>query len=57
MIMRESGVSKTPLYKYFPSKEDLVLEVLKLRSERILGGMADPLGWRLAGPICRKMMR
>jgi AcrR family transcriptional regulator len=54
MIMRESGVSKTPLYKYFPSKEDLVLEVLKLRSERILGGMADPLGWRLAGPICRK---
>jgi AcrR family transcriptional regulator len=48
MIMRESGVSKTTLYKYFPSKEDLVLEVLKLRSARIRGGMAERLGWLLA---------
>lgn len=42
-IMRESGVSKTTLYKYFPAKEDLVLEVLKLRSARILGAMAERL--------------
>lgn len=43
-IMRESGVSKTTLYKYFPSKEDLVLDVLKLRSARILGAMEERLG-------------
>ncbi|MFX8731425.1 TetR/AcrR family transcriptional regulator, partial [Acinetobacter baumannii] len=48
MIMRESGVSKTTLYKYFPSKEDLVLEVLKLRSARILGGMEQRLNSLLA---------
>lgn len=48
MIMRESGVSKTTLYKYFPSKEDLVLEVLKLRSTRILDGMEQRLSSLLA---------
>lgn len=48
MIMRESGVSKTTLYKYFPSKEDLVLEVLKLRSARIMGGMEQRLNSLLA---------
>lgn len=31
-IMRLSGVSKTTLYKHFPSKEDLILEVLRRRS-------------------------
>jgi AcrR family transcriptional regulator len=48
LIMRESGVSKTTLYKYFPAKEDLVLEVLKLRSARILGGMEERLRALLA---------
>lgn len=48
LIMRESGVSKTTLYKYFPTKEDLVLEVLKLRSVWILGGMEERLGVLLA---------
>jgi len=48
LIMRESGVSKTTLYKYFPTKEDLVLEVLKLRSARILGGMEERLRTLLA---------
>lgn len=35
-IMRLSGVSKTTLYKYFPSKEHLVLEVLQRRSTALL---------------------
>jgi AcrR family transcriptional regulator len=35
-VMRESGVSKTTLYKYFASKEDLILEVLKRRSNALL---------------------
>jgi AcrR family transcriptional regulator len=35
-IMRLSGVSKTTLYKYFPSKEHLVLEVLQRRSKTLL---------------------
>lgn len=43
MIMRQSGVSKTTLYKYFPSKEDLVLAVLRLRSARILARMRERL--------------
>ena len=47
--MRESGVSKTTLYKYFPTKEDLVLEVLKLRSTRILGAMTERLSALAAG--------
>lgn len=49
LIMRKSGVSKTTLYKYFPAKEDLVLEVLKLRSTRIIGAMEERLGALLAG--------
>lgn len=47
-IMRESGVSKTTLYKYFPAKDDLALEVLKLRSERILGTIRGRLSGMLA---------
>jgi AcrR family transcriptional regulator len=38
-IMRLSGVSKTTLYKYFPSKEHLVLEVLQRRSKALLEQM------------------
>ena len=32
-IMEASGVSKTTLYKYFASKEELILEVLRRRHE------------------------
>ena len=35
-IMRLSGVSKTTLYKHFPAKEDLILEVLRRRSQSFL---------------------
>lgn len=32
LIMKESGVSKTTMYKYFKTKEDLILEILQRRS-------------------------
>src|SRR5438105_1120555 len=32
-IVAEAGVAKMTLYRYFPSKEDLVLAVLDLREE------------------------
>lgn len=35
-IMEASGVSKTTLYKYFASKEELILEVLRRRHEELL---------------------
>ena len=33
MIARETGVSKTSIYKHFRTKEDLILAVLRLRDE------------------------
>lgn len=36
MIMKESGISKTTMYKYFPTKEDLILEVLNRKSEALI---------------------
>lgn len=38
-IMRESGVSKTTMYKYFKTKEELVLYLLEIRSKAILSAM------------------
>lgn len=38
-IMNASGVSKTTLYKHFRTKEDLVLELLDVRSRGILEAM------------------
>lgn len=35
LIMKESGVSKTTMYKYFPTKEDLIAEVLTRRSDEL----------------------
>lgn len=35
LIMKESGVSKTTMYKYFPTKEDLIAEVLARRSDEL----------------------
>jgi AcrR family transcriptional regulator len=36
-IIAEAGVAKMSLYKHFPSKDDLILEVLKHREESVLG--------------------
>ncbi|MDW6004263.1 TetR/AcrR family transcriptional regulator [Vibrio mangrovi] len=35
-ILKETGVAKKTLYRYFPSKDDLVLETLKYRDQRFL---------------------
>ena len=35
-IIAEAGVAKMSLYKHFPSKDDLILEVLKYREESVL---------------------
>lgn len=34
MVQSVSGVSKTTMYKYFPSKESLIIEVLKMRHDQ-----------------------
>jgi len=38
-----SGISKRTLYKYFPSKEDLIEAVLRLYSESITHHLFDPV--------------
>jgi AcrR family transcriptional regulator len=38
-----SGISKRTLYKYFPSKEDLIEAVLRLYSEVIVHELFDPV--------------
>lgn len=42
-IVQHSGVSKTTMYKYFRSKEELVLEVLKRRHYEIMNRMDNYL--------------
>lgn len=43
-LVAETGISKTTMYKYFGSKEELILAVLRLRDERFfdwLFGLVD----------------
>ncbi|WP_342627917.1 TetR/AcrR family transcriptional regulator [Nguyenibacter vanlangensis] len=42
-ILAESGISKRTLYKYFPSKEDLIEAVLDFYGEDIIRELFDPL--------------
>lgn len=34
MLAKQTGISKTSMYKYFPTKEDLILATLKRRDEK-----------------------
>jgi TetR/AcrR family transcriptional repressor of nem operon len=43
-VMAESGVSKSQLYHYFKDKDELVLEVIALQTERVLGAQQPHLG-------------
>lgn len=36
MLASQTGISKTSMYKYFETKEDLILATLKLRDEKFL---------------------
>lgn len=42
-ILAESGVAKATLYKYFPSKEDLILAVLERRHQQLEAHLAASL--------------
>ena len=35
LIIRESGVAKATLYKYFPSKNQLIISYLRDKSDRL----------------------
>jgi AcrR family transcriptional regulator len=40
LIIKESGVAKMTMYRYFPSKEELVAEVLALRDQECAASLA-----------------
>jgi AcrR family transcriptional regulator len=42
-VMADSGISKRTLYKYFPSKEDLIEATLEFYSEGIVRELFDPV--------------
>ncbi len=39
MLVDETGISKTSMYKHFRTKEDLILAVLRLRDEHFRNGL------------------
>ncbi|HEY1381440.1 MAG TPA: TetR/AcrR family transcriptional regulator [Gemmataceae bacterium] len=43
-IIAEAGVAKMSLYKHFPSKDDLILAVLKYREENVLAFFRAAMG-------------
>lgn len=43
-IIAEAGVAKMSLYKHFPSKDDLILAVLKYREEQVLAFFGSAMG-------------
>jgi len=44
-IIAEAGVAKMSLYKHFPSKDDLILAVLKYREEGVLEFFRSAMEW------------
>ncbi len=42
-VLSESGISKRTLYKYFPTKDDLIEAVLDLYGQVIVGKLFDPV--------------
>jgi AcrR family transcriptional regulator len=49
-IVAEAGIAKMTLYKYFRTKEDLVLEVLSLRSKEFCDWLSTRLAKAKANP-------
>lgn len=52
-ILTEAGVAKMTLYKYFRSKDDLILAALARRDERWLNWLRDAVARRAASPRAR----
>jgi len=50
LILKESGVAKKTMYKYFPSKEDLIVEVLRQYGQRFKRALECRPGPKAAGP-------
>ena len=49
-IVAEAGIAKMTLYKYFPAKEDLVLEVVRCRSREFSEWLSNRLARSAANP-------
>jgi len=49
-IVAEAGIAKMTLYKYFPAKEDLVLEVVRRRSREFAEWLSSRLERTAANP-------
>jgi AcrR family transcriptional regulator len=45
-IIAQSGIAKASLYKYFPSKNDLIIEYLEQKSARLFGWLNQELANR-----------
>ena len=41
MLVAETGISKTSMYKHFRTKDDLILAVLRLRDDPVIGAGAQ----------------
>jgi AcrR family transcriptional regulator len=54
-ILAESGVAKMTLYKYFKSKDELILAALELRDRRWMGWFREELKRRAKSPEQRPM--
>ncbi len=49
-IVAEAGIAKMTLYKYFPAKEDLILEVVRQRSREFAEWLANRLNTTARNP-------
>jgi AcrR family transcriptional regulator len=49
-IVAKAGIAKMTLYKYFPAKEDLILEVVRRRSREFSEWLANRLNRTAANP-------
>lgn len=52
-ILARCGVAKDTLYRHFPSKDDLVLAVVRRRDEQWLSGLQQQVGAATADPVGR----
>lgn len=56
-VIAASGVAKMTLYKYFPSKDDLIVAVLQRRQERFRAWFSGALAQRVSAGAARGVER